>query len=206
MVLQKVLRDLNFDNKVHCEVLPGGKLRKYALCDFSCNALFNDMQAHDPLYQKVQVSVEVDEHIVPGMRQIDHNVSALQEAEIICNHEIMLKYGILLQTAIAAGETAMPLAFVNLCKNMLQRRVEGIGWDNSKEAAEQAAVELDVEVDKQVEILEANMQVFARKNRSWVAKLSKRDRDRDIERRTNHVGPKELGNDSKLENTPDCVA
>jgi hypothetical protein len=197
MVLRKVLRDLNFDNRVYCEVMSGGRLRKYALCDFSCNALFNDMQAHDPLYQKVQVSVEVDEHIVPGMRQIDRNVSALREAEIRCTHKIMLKYGIVLQTAIAAGETAMPLAFVNLCKDMLQRREEGIGWDNSKEAAEQAAVELDVEADKQVEILEANMQGFARTNCSYVAKLSKRDRD--IERRANDVGPKELENDSKLE-------
>jgi hypothetical protein len=192
MVLRKFLRDLKFDNRVNCEVLANGTLRRYALCDFSCNALFNDMQAHDPLYQRVQASAEVDEHIVPGMRQIDHNVSALREAEIRCMHEIMLKYGIVLQNAIAAGETAMPLAFVNLCKDMLQRREEV-----SKEAAEHAAAELDVEADKQVQIMEANMQVLAKKYRSYIIKLSKWARN--IERRTNDVGPKELENDSKLE-------
>ena len=97
MVLRSILRDLKFSNKVHCEVLSDGRLKRYALCEFSCNALFNDMQAHSPLYRRVQASVQVDEHIVPGMRQIDHDVSALREAEIRCTHAIILENGILLQ-------------------------------------------------------------------------------------------------------------
>ena len=65
------------------------------------------------------------------MRQIDHDASAFREAEIRCTHAIMLKYGILLQAATEAGETALPLAFVSLCKDMLKLREVSIGGDNT---------------------------------------------------------------------------
>ena len=135
-------------------MLPGGKLRRYALCELSCNALFNDMQFHNPLYRRIQETVQVDEHIVPGIRQIDHDASALREAEMRCTHALMLKYGIMLQSATEAGETAMPVAFVTLCKDMLQLRVAGGGDDSSKETVKQAAEELDAEVDNQIATLE----------------------------------------------------
>ena len=67
------------------------------------------------------------------MRQIDHDASALREAEIRCTHSIMLLYGILLQAVTEAGETALPMVFVNLCKDMLQLREMDIGDDNSEE-------------------------------------------------------------------------
>ena len=57
-------------------------------------------------------------------------------------------------------------------------------------------MKLDADVDKQVDILEANRQVFARQNCSWVTMLP--NSERDIERKTNDVGPKELGDDKKL--------
>lgn len=54
-----------------------------------------------------------DAYMALSMRGIDHNVSALWEAEIRCVHAVLLKFGEFMQEAKPTGETVMPETFVN---------------------------------------------------------------------------------------------